>query len=94
MSFILSNTTLNEPPPWLLERTFVIEYSPVCHKQWMVRLIGHKRATIDKLPHNRSYDAIGYGDTLVEASTKAKQALARQAKRKENEHIETQGTDS
>lgn len=65
---------LPQPPIYnmplrLLNKTFVIEHNPNCPSRWLVRLPGLS-AVID---HKRfeTKDAIGYGQTLYEATTNA-----------------------
>lgn len=65
-------------PDWLRNKTFVVEYSPNCHKKWMVRLCGHRKGEIDKLPPSESFDAIGYGETLAKAAENASSHYDRQ----------------
>jgi hypothetical protein len=65
------NNSFVEIPEWLLNKTFVVEYSPNCHKKWMVRLVGYKQTRIDKKPHVDSNDIIGYGYSLAEAAEDA-----------------------
>lgn len=58
-------------PYWLETKTFVVEYSPNCHRKWLVRLVGFRKGRIDKLAPAESGDAIGYGDTLSDAAESA-----------------------
>lgn len=58
-------------PSWLLGQAFVIEYSPNCHRKWMVRLVGYRKGRIDKKAAGETNDAIGYGDSITDAAEDA-----------------------
>ena len=83
-------------PPWLLEKTFCIEYSPNCFKKWLVRLPG-KSGVIDKRQYNlvegRTGDRLGFGDTLEEAASVAVNSQNTKARDRREENS-TEGKDA
>jgi len=61
-------------PEWLQQRTFVLQYNPVCFKKYMVRLIGVNGK--DSLDNALYYDGIkndafGFGDSIEDAAKNA-----------------------
>lgn len=68
-----------EIPAWLLLKTFHVQYSPNCPKQWLVRLIRRGQAKLDGLPYFGSppptNDACGFGNSLEEAAENARQIV-------------------
>lgn len=56
-----------EVPKWLKDCTCRIEYSPNCPIPFLVRLVGKGNGQI----RGDTRDAIGYGQTIVEAALRA-----------------------
>lgn len=74
MTAINSNTTPGDVvPPWLLEKTFAVQYCPNCPKPWLVRLVGFGSGSLDNKPyqHGQTRDALGFGKTCEEAALAA-----------------------
>lgn len=67
----VENAPVSVAPAWLLEKTHVVEYSPNCKRQFMVRLCGYGKPHIDRLPVHESKNAIGFGSTLRDAAEQA-----------------------
>jgi hypothetical protein len=51
----------------LKKMTHVVEYSPNCPSQYLVRLVGKGQGIIDKKPPGKTNDILGYGKTLAQA---------------------------
>ncbi len=59
-------------PDILLDKTFVIQYSPNCIKKVLVRLVAPGKGVLDLKQYfwkeNRTADILGFGDTIEEAA--------------------------
>lgn len=64
-------------PAWLAKETFAIQYNPNCPSRYLVRLPGFLSGSIDmksyyREPPEGTKDALGFGNSIVEAAVKAK----------------------
>ncbi len=69
-----------EYPSELLNLTHCVEYSPNCHKKFMLRLVGRGQGALDKKFKSETKDILGYGNTIQEAFEAAKAAYDKQPK--------------
>jgi hypothetical protein len=73
----------NTVPEWLLKETFAIQYNANCPSPYLVRVIGHGKATLDLLGYvgksAETRDAIGFGKSIEEAALRAKLARIEQS---------------
>lgn len=66
-------------PEWLTRETFGVQYSPNCHKPYLVRLVGRGQGGLDMRSYTNAgeqstKDALGFGMTLAEAAENARTA--------------------
>lgn len=72
------NNTARKIPPWLLEKTFVIQHNPNCPKPFLVRLVCPGTGKLDLLPYYAigneqiTKDALGFGHSVEEAAEAAR----------------------
>lgn len=66
-------------PAWMAQQTFAIQHNPNCAKPFLVRLIKKGQSGLDLKPYAfgvETQDALGFGDTLEEASEAARLSQA------------------